>query len=314
MGSMVTIGTWNLENLFRPGDDSNSGTEADYAKKLKSLAAIVSDLAPDVLAVQEVGDPDALDYLASRLKGTWHTALAEPDGRGIRVGFLSQSALTKVDEILEFPAHLGPVQVDDGGTIEKMGRPALKARIRKDGTSFDIVSVHLKSKLLSYPGGRFNPRDEGERARYAVYALHRRAAESAAVRAGVDELLRGDGRDTNVIVAGDLNDEPEAATTQILLGPGGSEFGTAGYDRPDKGDAARLWNLAGLIPEEERYTRIYRGRRELIDHIMVSHALTEKVEAVTTGGDNITSVTDEPGRRDATEASDHKPVAATFEV
>lgn len=312
---MVTIGTWNLENLFRPGDNTNSGTEKEYDIKLDALTATISDVAPDVLAVQEVGDPAALDDLASRLKGTWHTALAEPDGRGIRVGFLSQSALTKVDEIAQFPEGLGPVQVDDeGGTIEQMGRPALKARIRKDGASFDIVSVHLKSKLLSYPGGRFNPRDEGERARYAVYALHRRAAESAAVRAGVDELLNGDGREANVIVAGDLNDEPEAATTQILLGPGGSEFGTAGYYQADKGDATRLWNLAGLIPEEERFTRIYRGRGELIDHIMLSHALTETVDTVTTGGEDIASVTDEPGRRDSAEASDHKPVVATFKA
>lgn len=143
-----------------------------------------------------------------------------------------------------------------------MGRPALKARIRKDGASIALVSVHLKSKLLSFPGGRFSPKDEGERARFAVYALHRRAVEAAVVRAGVDELLDGDGRQARVVVAGDLNDEPEAATTQILVGPGGSEFGTSGYDRADKGDATRLWNNdAGLIPEEERYTRIYRGPR-----------------------------------------------------
>ncbi|WP_193102419.1 endonuclease/exonuclease/phosphatase family protein, partial [Brevibacterium aurantiacum] len=173
---------------------------------------------------------------------------------------------------------------------------------------------HLKSKLLSYPGGRFSPRDEGERTRYSVYALHRRAAEAAAVRSGVVGLLAGDGRENNVIVAGDLNDEPQAATTQILLGPGGSEFGTTGYERADKGDAMRMWNLAGLIPEERQFTRIYRGRGELIDHIMVSHALTTKIDSVTTGGEDISSVDDSPSRRDAAEASDHRPVVATFNM
>ena len=110
---MVTIGTWNLENLFRPGDDSAPEGSQEYESKLDALASTITDLAPDVLAVQEVGDPSALNDLAGQLKGTWRTALAEPDARGIRVGFLSKSALTKVGEISDFPDGLSPVQVDD---------------------------------------------------------------------------------------------------------------------------------------------------------------------------------------------------------
>jgi endonuclease/exonuclease/phosphatase family metal-dependent hydrolase len=36
-----------------------------------------------------------------------------------------------------------------------------------------------------------------------------------------------------VLVMGDLNDGVEAATTQILNGPTGSEIGTVGFDRAD---------------------------------------------------------------------------------
>jgi hypothetical protein len=86
---MVRIGTWNLENLFQPG--SPGGPEADvYAAKLGALAATITQMDPDILAVQEVGDPAALTDLANRVGGTWHTATADPDGRGIRVGFLSR--------------------------------------------------------------------------------------------------------------------------------------------------------------------------------------------------------------------------------
>jgi hypothetical protein len=53
-------------------------------------------------------------------------------------------------------------------------------------------------------------------------------------------------------VLGDLNDEPLAATTQLLLGPPGSEIGTAGFDRADLGDGQRLWNLGPPIPEARR--------------------------------------------------------------
>ncbi len=309
---MVRIGTWNLENLFTPDEEP---ARAAYDAKLDSLAHTITSLAPDVLAVQEVGDPAALEDLAGRLDGTWHTALADPDGRGIRVGLLSRAALTDIRQIRDFPAGLSPVQVDDdGATIEQMGRPALRARFRRDGRSIDIVSAHLKSKLLTYPGGRFTPRDEGERARYAVYALNRRAAEAASVRAGADALLAGQGQDRSVVVAGDLNDEPEAATTQILLGPGGSEIGTAGFERADKGDAHRLWNLAPLIPEPARFSRVYRGRGELIDHLLVSHALVGAVSEVTTGGADVPSIEDDPTRRQDAPGSDHRPVVATFDL
>jgi hypothetical protein len=102
----------------------------------------------------------------------------------------------------------------------------------------------VKSKLLTFPGGRFNPADEGERVRFAGYALYRRAAEAVTLRAFANELLDSHGRERALVVLGDLNDEPAAAATQILLGPPGSEIGTPGLDRPDQGDGARLWTSA----------------------------------------------------------------------
>ncbi len=305
----MRIGTWNLENLFRPGEADASPTPAVYDAKLASLARTITLLAPDVLAVQEVGSAGALDDLIDRLDGTWDVALAEPDRRGIRTGVIATSALTSVEQVSSFPDRLGPVRVtDDGTSIAAMGRPALRVRVG----DVDVVSVHLKSKLLTYPNGRFGPRDEGERARYAVFAVHRRAAEAAAVREYADRLLDGAGVDRLVVVAGDLNDVPEAATTQILLGPPGSEIGTRGFDIPDSGDGARLWNLAPLIPEEQRWSRDYRGRRELIDHLLVSRAAVLRVTEVVTGGPEPDSITDSPIARVDVPGSDHRPVLATL--
>lgn len=76
--------------------------------------------------------------------------------------------------------------------MSKMGRPALRVRVEPDnGTTLDVISCHLKSKLLTFPGGRFSPKDEDERARFAVYALNRRAAEAATIRAYATNLLAG---------------------------------------------------------------------------------------------------------------------------
>jgi endonuclease/exonuclease/phosphatase family metal-dependent hydrolase len=315
---MVLIGTWNLENFFRPGGPSGPSDQAIYDAKLAALAATIRALSPDVLAVQEVGDPEALADLADALKddGYAHDATADPDGRGIRVGLLSRLDLLDVHQISAFPAGLRPIQVDDTDVSESsMGRPALAAGVvTRTGTRVDLITCHLKSKLLTFPGGAFSTRDEALRARYGVYALNRRAAEAATVRDAATTLLGGKGKERAVIVLGDLNDEPQAATTQILSGPPGSEIGTAGYDADDQGDGARLWNLAARIPAEQRYSRIYRGNKELIDHILVSHLVTHHVADgdVTAGGSAPASIDDDPRARRDSPASDHRPIVATI--
>jgi hypothetical protein len=69
----MVVGTWNLENLFRPGTDFGPTDQAAYEAKLTALADVIGRLEPDVLAVQEVGHPEALDELAQRLTGNWQT-------------------------------------------------------------------------------------------------------------------------------------------------------------------------------------------------------------------------------------------------
>jgi endonuclease/exonuclease/phosphatase family metal-dependent hydrolase len=297
----VILATWNLENLYLPGGEFGPRDQAAYDAKLDALAATIGAIAPDVLAVQEVGDPAALDDLTARIGGTWHVALSShTDDRGIRVGFIARTALDDVTEFRTFPDTLAPVQVeDDGETAHEMGRGGLAV----GAGGITLATCHLKSKLLSFPGGRFNPRDEGERARYAAYALYRRAGEAVTVRAHADTLLPG-----SVVVLGDLNDEVQAATTQLLLGPPGSEIGTPGFDRPDQGDARRLWNLAPLIPEERRFTRIYRGRRELIDHVLASKPVVDRVTRVDTAATDLPSITEDASARRDAPGSDHAPV------
>jgi endonuclease/exonuclease/phosphatase family metal-dependent hydrolase len=299
----LTIATWNLENLFSPGTEYGPPDQATHEKKLASLAALIGQIAPDVLAVQEVGDEPAFEDLLSVLGGDWQAKLSpDADDRGIRVAFLSKLPFEDTERIRAFPEGTDPVRLeDDGTTTTQMGRGALRVRI----AGIDLITTHLKSKLLTY-GGRFQPRDEDQRARYAGYALALRTAEAITLRHHATALLKA-GR--TVVVLGDLNDEPLAATTQILLGPPGSEIGTGGFDTPDKGDAQRLWNLAPALPEGRAFSRIFNGRRELIDHILVSHALVTTLESADTGTTDLPSIS---GPRPASDGSDHAPVFARF--
>ena len=204
-----------------------------------------------------------------------------------------------------------------------MGRPALHVRAHLGGVDIEIITTHFKSKLLTFPGVRFSPHDEAERGRFAAYALYRRSAEATTVRAAAIDLLTGHPQPA-IVVLGDLNDEVEAATTQIVNGPPASEIGTAGFDRPDNGDAQRLWNLAPRIPATQRFSRIYRGRKQLIDHIFVSHALVIFVSHALVGKiaqDHVTtdavgrtpSIDDDPTQRRAP-GSDQRPVLASIDL
>jgi endonuclease/exonuclease/phosphatase family metal-dependent hydrolase len=322
---MVLIGTWNLENLFRPGGEFGPKDEATYDAKLDALAATIRAETPDVLAVQEVGDPAALADLAARLGPDWQSVTAQhfEDDHPIRVGVLSRRPVRVSTEQVDLPPLLTPVRSGDRpeDTTTTMGRGALAVQFDGDqGTPVTLVVCHLKSKLLHFPPTasgrpRFNPHDEGERARYTAYALLQRAAEATAVRGLVDTLLAGHGTERAVVVLGDLNDEPGAATTQLLLGPPGSELGTPGFSHPDKGDAWRLWNLASLIPEVDRYSRVYEGHHELIDHILVSHLAVHAVgdvQAVHTAA--LPSVTEDPTTRRDAPASDHSPLFASLDL
>ena len=99
--------------------------------------------------------------------------------------------------------------------------------------------------------------------------------------------------------------------------PRGSETGTPGFERPDTGDAARLWNIAPLVPEEQRFSRVHAGRPELIDPILVSRLLLDHVTGAGTGTpaqeSPLPSVDENPGGRHDAAGSDHAPVWARTE-
>jgi exonuclease III len=65
-------------------------------------------------------------------------------------------------------------------------------------------------------------------------------------------------------------------------------------------------------PPEHRYTRIFEGQRELIDHILISHALLTSMQSVDTQPNQVASITTEPAARRDAPASDQAPVVAQF--
>jgi endonuclease/exonuclease/phosphatase family metal-dependent hydrolase len=345
----LTVMTWNIQNLFPAGQGDGPATQQEYDAKVAALAEVIDAVEPDVLALQEVGPEQVLADLDAACSIEFdHRLVGVPDGRGIRVALLSPRRLSHRVDLVTYPQGVVPVQsrdliFDDPATAQNealsnaLGRGVLSATVRAGGERVTVVVAHLKSKLVSYArqpgvvgGSMFAPNDEGERLRYAGYALYRRTAEAMACRAGLDAVLAaagdepGEGPGTGpanpVIFCGDLNDEPLAATTQIIQGPGGSEIDFrpgSGFRTGDSGDGYRMWNLYRLLPPEgPNYTRIYRGRGELIDHVFASYRLVnpENIPAVgIVAASPLPSMTDDPTPQTSA-PSDHAAVVVTFSL
>ncbi|MFC8429809.1 endonuclease/exonuclease/phosphatase family protein [Streptomyces sp. NPDC057253] len=322
----MLVGTWNLENLMLPrSGDGAPRTEAEYEAKVAALASVITALDPTLLGVQEVKQEEALAELAKAIGGEWHIALSRhADRRGIRVGFLSRTPLRIRRDTHVFADLLRPVQGDDDPAPDPHDRETSRGFLAVETDTADgvlqVAVAHLKSKLLSYPAtgdrSRFQPHDEAERARFGAYALYRRAAEAATLRAVADFLLEGAGTKRDVIVLGDMNDVVNAATTQMLLGPPGSELDKPrAFAKSDLGDPFRLWDIAPRIPEERRFSRVSFGRAELIDHVLLSHRLARRIVEAGTGlpeqrddALELPSVDEDPRKRVGTPGSDHAPV------
>lgn len=345
-----TVMTWNVQNLFLPSHNDGPDDQATFQRKLASLAAVIDQGQPHVLALQEVGPDGALGRLQAALTHQMpHSIEGQPDRRGIRVAFLSTEQFQSTRHLRPFPNLIRPVQTkdpifDDPNTLEDesltamMGRGSLEVSVSIAGTLVTVITAHFKSKLISYArqrgvvgGSRFKPNDEGERYRYAAYALYRRTGEAVTIRQRLNEILvdpndpgniaAGTGRNTALVFCGDLNDEVEAATTQIIQGPSGSEIGTGGFPRGDQSDGFRMWNLAPILPDvgnEPAFTRRYKGRGELIDHIFASHVMVNPnnmpIARTIMTPDPLPDMGDNPNARRNDPGSDHAAIVATFEV
>jgi hypothetical protein len=150
---MFTVMTWNVENYFEP----EPSAQANFDAKLAALAAVITAAGPDLLAVQEVGDERAFEALRASLGNGWTGALSRhfQASHAIRVGWLSPGPVTDVEEVIDLPAELSPVKVDDDGTsLTDLGRGARSHGddcLRRSGTSVDGAHEVQAAELSRRP-------------------------------------------------------------------------------------------------------------------------------------------------------------------
>jgi predicted extracellular nuclease len=313
----IAVGTYNVENLD-PGDG-----EAAFRRHAD---IIVNNLrSPDVLAIEEIQDNDGgANTAVTDASVTWNMLISairslggptyqyrqiDPlddqdggvPGGNIRVGFLfrtdrgvefidrpggnSTTPTTVVStpsgpRLLFSPGRVDP-QDPAWSTPEGVRKP-LAGEFRARGKKLFVIANHWKSKTGDQPlFGRFQPP--------ARATETQRKAEAEVVKDFVNEILALDPH-ANVIVLGDLNDFEFSETLTIL---------------EERGDFD-LHTLIETLPQNERYSYVFEGNSQTLDHIVVSDNLFNHFPF----DYDIVHVNSEF----ADQASDHEPQVVRFDL
>jgi predicted extracellular nuclease len=306
--SDLILATFNLENV-------SAISESD---KFARLAAIIADAlgAPDIVAVQEVQDDSGpeddgtvssartLELIVEAIEAAggphYDTRSIDPSdgadggqpGGNIRTAFLFDPLRVEFVDRQACGADSGtdvadgpvltcsPGLVNPGhrafrpGEGDRSGsRKPLVGEFRVAGRQLFVVNLHLSSKGGDDPiFGRRQPRIENTR--------DRRRDQAQVVAGFVKKLTAGD-PSARIVVLGDLNDF-EGSEALLTL------------------EAAGLEDLVRRLPLEDRYTSVYLGNSQVLDHILVSEGLAAGAEVEIVHANSEFPATDR--------ASDHDPV------
>ncbi|MBL7198723.1 MAG: lamin tail domain-containing protein [Anaerolineae bacterium] len=282
-----TVATFNLENLFDtvndPGEDTVLSDE-DYARKLDKLAEAIHDelREPTLIGVQEVENAAVLEDLAAQpeIEAAYGVLLVEgPDSRGIDVGLLyqedrvtvlsgkqRQGCTTRVDglgpdgnyDVLD-PYNEVTCDADGDGELDGnrlFSRPPLVVQLEVQSASGGkgkgrtqelwVIVNHWKSKTNDTPD--------------IQYTLPRRIEQAMFVAGLTQEILASD-PGADIIVLGDLNDYMDAQPLKELTDAG-------------------LENLLSEVDQAERYTYVYQGVSQVLDHLLISPDLGKEFAGI----------------------------------
>jgi len=278
----LTVGTYNVQNL------APSDADSKYSRLASGVVANLKS--PDVIAVEEIQDNSgatddgtvAADLTLGKLVSaitaaggpTYDYTQIDPvndqDGgqpggniRSVllynpaRVGFTPRGTPTSTDAVTVTRGTDGtptlstnPGRVDPTNPAWTSSRKPLAAEFTFQGRKAIVVADHFNSKGGDQTAdGRIQPpmrSSEVQRTRQAV------------VLNGFAKTVLGVDTAANLVLAGDFNDYQFSGSLTTLTDNG-----------------ATLTDLINTLPVNERYTYVYNGVSQVLDHIIVAKGLTD---------------------------------------
>jgi len=248
----LKVATYNVENLF---DLKKSGYEykeyipytkakwnkQNYKKKLNNIAKVIKDIDADIIALEEIESLEALKDLRFTLKqkGLYYKyyKIANAKTTTVKVALLSK-----------YPFSSREISVDYSYKF----RNILEAKFKIYNKEIYLFVNHWKSKS---------------------------GAESMRIKSAkaLVKRIKQIGYDKNIIIVGDFNSHYEEYKTFKRKRKLNNTNGKTGINHIlqtiDGSSKQKLYNLWYDIPTSERFSYIYRGKKEALDNIIVSKAM-----------------------------------------
>ena len=323
----LTIASYNVLNLDPNDEDGDEDIANGQFERIASH--IVTNLqAPDIVALQEIQDNDGseesdvtaadetLSLLVEQIEEIGDVTyefidnpfIGENTSGGQPGGNIRTAYLYNPDRVDFVESSLDPVvepqnQQTDPTNPFFDSRLPLVATFTFNGEEITLVNNHFSSKGGSAPlFGQIQPAVELQEDPQVNGSLDERREQANAVAEYVEDILAED-PDANVSVLGDLNEFEFISPLEIL-----------------EGEDNLLLNLTNTLPPDERYSYIFQGNSQSLDHILISENLAGEVEAeAVEGGEVLDGESVEfdavhVNAEFADQASDHDPLVAQLDL
>lgn len=189
----LTLATFNMEWL---GDNTPDDRKIRSAQDLMLLTNVIRDTEADILAMQEVENPESVKLLLKYLPD-YSFVLGETGGKQ-HVGFLYKTALTQNEFRITPRGEIQSVAVEPQRT-----RAALLLDVSINNKILHFLTVHLKASSRA---------DSTPELLQRSYDIRRRQA--AQLRVWCDSVQQRDSL-AQVIILGDFNDSPIKKNTTL---------------------------------------------------------------------------------------------------
>ena len=187
-GDEISAMTFNLNQYRLVVRDDSGELEPKPKEEAARIIAVIRSVAPDVLLVQEMGDPAAWAEFkyALRQAGLSYTAeeYLQRGRQDLNLALLSRLPIVERNSHVDGKYSIGPAQFP-------ILRGVLDVTVEAEGGyRLRVMGVHLKSKVF-----------------HSFGQTEMRRAESRLVGGYVRDVLDADA-EANLLVMGDFNDEP----------------------------------------------------------------------------------------------------------
>ena len=273
----VTIASLNLQHFYDTVDDGGIAdvvlTSAAYSNRLHKAGLLFRDAMhrPDILGLAEVENLRVLQDLAA-VSSAPYAAFLLPgnDPGGINVGFLVNTSRVEVLEATQYGKNATFTHPQTGMPATLHDRPPLLLRasiadpLSTNTLALTVIMNHLRSLIdIENPSsGAFVRAKRRAQAEYVAELVQQRQSM------GEHVLVMGDFNafefnDGYVDVMGTIAGTPSPSNNVVAASPD--------LVNPN------LINLIETLPAQERYSYVFEGTAQALDHILVSQSLRPHV-------------------------------------